>query len=37
MIEVDRDLKRVPAGWWESRLQRQYVPAARPVPRARYD
>jgi hypothetical protein len=27
----------VPAGWWEPKPQRQYVPAARPVQRARFD
>lgn len=27
----------VPAGWWEPIPQRQYVPAARPVQRARFD
>lgn len=27
----------VPAGWWEPVTQRQYVPSARPVSRARFD
>lgn len=27
----------VPAGWWQPIPQRQYVPASRPVSRARYD
>jgi hypothetical protein len=27
----------VPAGWWEVRLQRQYVGSPRPVLRARFD
>jgi hypothetical protein len=28
---------KVPAGWWIPTPQRQYVPRARPVQRARYD
>lgn len=27
----------VPAGWWEPRLQREFTPASRPTPRARFD
>lgn len=27
----------VPVGWWEPRLQREFVPSSRPSPRARFD
>lgn len=37
MLHEEHAPVEVPEGWWEPRLQREFVPSSRPINRLRYD